>query len=420
MRIASLGQLTSWDRRLIERHLPFYQSLAQGRRQPSSEAQKRFVEAVSGQAEPTTQHEIAYLRFLAAGRARIAAGGMARVAATPAASLAANSQVGDTLDRFEDLVGVVEASPLLVSHGERTGAFLARSRGWWSYNAGKFGRGARDLTFWLTAALADREWARDAGGWLGEQFNTLSNVYTQAMDGTHAEGLRAGAGYVSPLLHRIFDGHSLADSWGAVRGAVKDDTFFAEVANWVAAYSSDLSSYAGMPIATIPQQAFEGMAATFAKVGISTEWVADAATFNLEEILSCTIPGLAVLLRWNEATTGEFRKMIGAMLPTTLVSANPFVLILLVVALAKAFVASGKVGTEGVAEVAEGGLLSGLVLATSATLAGPVWIGMVAGILLAMFARKLGREVDAMAVVGRVLGQLQQRRSGLATIGAGA
>ncbi len=46
---------------LIRRHLPFYRALAEGRRAPTTEAQRRFVAAARGEIAPTTEHERAFL-----------------------------------------------------------------------------------------------------------------------------------------------------------------------------------------------------------------------------------------------------------------------------------------------------------------------------------------------------------------------
>lgn len=358
---------------------------------------------------PVTQHEVAYMRFLSVEHDRVASG---EAAAEASATWSTKpDEKAEMLDELEALLDEVEARSFLESAGEKAGVFISRQNKWLRQNGSRARQGVRDAAFWLTAALADRDWANGVGGWFGDQFNTLSNVYTKAMDGAHAEPLRAGSEYLLPNLARIFEGHGLADSWAKVREALDHDTFFQELTNWSAAYASDLSSSAGMPVATLSQESFAVISGMFGKVGISTEWVGDAITFNLEEILASAVPGLAVVLRWNASTTEEFRRMVGAMFPATLVSANPIMLLLLVVALAKGFAVSGKLDSTGAASVAEGGLLSGLVMATSAIIAGPVWVGMVGGILLAMFARKLGREVETAEVLGWIFDAVGRKSS---------
>jgi uncharacterized protein YifE (UPF0438 family) len=45
---------------LIRKHLPFYLALADGRRIPSTPAQRQFVAAARGETPPRTEHERAF------------------------------------------------------------------------------------------------------------------------------------------------------------------------------------------------------------------------------------------------------------------------------------------------------------------------------------------------------------------------
>lgn len=51
-------------RRLLESYWLFYCALAEGRRQPTTEAQQHFVAVSRGQLQPVTEHELAYLSGL--------------------------------------------------------------------------------------------------------------------------------------------------------------------------------------------------------------------------------------------------------------------------------------------------------------------------------------------------------------------
>src|SRR5688572_21959602 len=53
---------------LIARYLPFYRSLHDGSRGPTTDAQRAFVRVASGLAAPSTPHEEAYVRYVNAGR----------------------------------------------------------------------------------------------------------------------------------------------------------------------------------------------------------------------------------------------------------------------------------------------------------------------------------------------------------------
>ena len=62
--------MNEWDQALIKRYLHFYEALHNGDRVPETIAQKHFLAVCQGRAEPQTQHEIAYLRFISSGKVR--------------------------------------------------------------------------------------------------------------------------------------------------------------------------------------------------------------------------------------------------------------------------------------------------------------------------------------------------------------
>jgi hypothetical protein len=56
--------LTSQERSLLERYLPFYRALETRRRAPQTDAQRHFVAVCEGRAGAETDHEIAYVKFM--------------------------------------------------------------------------------------------------------------------------------------------------------------------------------------------------------------------------------------------------------------------------------------------------------------------------------------------------------------------
>lgn len=51
--------------RLLVRHLQFYEDLRTRRRRPKTSAQREFIDVVRGVSDPQTDHEKAYLHYLA-------------------------------------------------------------------------------------------------------------------------------------------------------------------------------------------------------------------------------------------------------------------------------------------------------------------------------------------------------------------
>lgn len=57
------GELTPQERRLIEKHLKFYQELASGARTPTTPEQVDFVAVCEGRKVAETPHELAYIKY---------------------------------------------------------------------------------------------------------------------------------------------------------------------------------------------------------------------------------------------------------------------------------------------------------------------------------------------------------------------
>lgn len=57
-------RLTKREQNLIREHFEFYKSLANGKRQPTTAAQKHFVAVCLGNIAPESEHEIAFAKFI--------------------------------------------------------------------------------------------------------------------------------------------------------------------------------------------------------------------------------------------------------------------------------------------------------------------------------------------------------------------
>jgi len=382
--------LTDWDRSLLSRHLKFYESLASGKRPPTTPAQEHFVRVIMGEARPQTQHEIAYSRYLAASET----GDKKLAAIDPGAeiSTAPSTEIEQTIDAIEEVQLTHDSSGRFRKAFERIKE---------SYKSGTTSVRERSsqAALWMATLTSEAEWARQVERWSADQFNTLSNVYTQAMDGKF---LSEGLG--TPLSHRLVDGgHTLGGSWEAARSALQDDTFWQELRGWGGAFASDLSSVVGMPITTLSAESLEYLEGALSSLGVSKSDLVDALSVNAVELASTVVPLLGAILNWSEPDRKDFAQMIGASGLAAIVSANPVLFLVSVVCAARAF-HHQRHKHEGVKEwaksVASGGALSGLVLATSSVVAGPVWVGVVAGILAVIVLKRAGDSAEALRLVG--------------------
>jgi hypothetical protein len=62
-----LATLDERDPALIQKHLNFFEALHFGSREPDTDAQRHFVDVFACKAEPETDHELAYMRYLCLG-----------------------------------------------------------------------------------------------------------------------------------------------------------------------------------------------------------------------------------------------------------------------------------------------------------------------------------------------------------------
>lgn len=394
--------LTEWDKRLLSKHLDFYIALEKGYREPTTEMQRRFIQVSQGSRAPQTQHEIAFSRYRAIIPARDPIKEIARVAdSVPSNNSDPNIDPEFVIDAIEE---VEFASPL----SKATKGLFEQVKTRLKQTAGTAAKRSTDTALWISALASDRDWSDGLARALGEQFNTLSSVYSRSMDGGFAKGLQTGQEYISPWIHRIVDGnHTPIGAIAAAREALTDDTQWEEFIGGATAYFSDLSSVAGMPVVTISQESIDTVQRLFESIDPTGLWVVDAATFNMEELISSAVPAIAVLLNWNRVEQDEFKKMLGGMTTAAIYSANPILALLVIASAARAFLLHKKQGSLDMRRVAksfaEGGILSGSLIATGTIVGGPVWVGMLAGLVVVASLQGLARKFNPVVVTQLLL-----------------
>lgn len=269
---------------------------------------------------------------------------------------------------------------------------------------------AVEAASWITVAVASTDAVRQLESMSANAFNTLSDVYTRAMDGAFAtEGLQAGSDYVAPMFHRLLGGHTPIEAWAAVRDALPDDTLVDEFLGVIGALGSDMASVTGLPFFTLSPETLSDVQGFIAGIGIPQEWLADILQFNAVELLASAVPMLATLMCWNGAESERFARLVGSTGISAIVSLNPVMGLIALVMLARSFTQSHGMMKDGEwqTRVAEGAAMSGIVFASSTLIGGPVWIGLIVGMLLAALLRRHGGDVSGEEVghvVERVLG----------------
>ena len=243
--------------------------------------------------------------------------------------------------------------------------------------------------------LASPEASRTLNDWLQAMVEGAPTIYDRAMDATY-NATHIGGGY-----HRLFDGgHTIPGAFQAVRGASTDDNVLQEAAGFLQALARDAPPPMGLPLVNWDQNTFNGLADTLGTFGIPRSWVADMLSYDAVEIFGGAIGVVAVALNWNNDDVEEFTSLVGGMGLSAAVSANPLLLIVTVVALARAFHVARKTGEwkEFADGLARGGIGAGAVLLATALMPGPTIVVLLTGICAGVIVNQATRNVSIVEI----------------------
>ena len=222
----------------------------------------------------------------------------------------------------------------------------------------------------------------------------VPTIYDKAMDTRFIETGIGGT------YHRLFDGgHTIAGAWNAVRGASPDDNIVQEALGGMLGLFRDVSTPRGLPLATWDKETFDQVAATLdSSFHIPKSWFYDLNTFNAAELLGSSVGAVALIFNWNRADTETFARFAGSMGVSSALGANPLLLVVTVVALARAFQKARRTGeyADFVDGQARGGLTSGATLAavglvgvTGGSAGMALLVALVTGILVSKATEKV-------------------------------
>lgn len=226
-----------------------------------------------------------------------------------------------------------------------------------------------------------------------------ATIYDKAMDAEYLATHLGGGN------HRLFDGeHTILGAFKAVRDASPDDTVVQEAMGFLQGMFRDMTTPRGLPLATWDKASYDQMAGFLeSNFRIPKGWFYDINTYDAAELLGGTIGILSTALSWNRADTETFSKLVGSMGLSAVRGANPLLLVVTVVALARAFHKAHHAGDyTGVADgVLKGAAGTGATLvATSqiAALGGPAGLALLAGICAGILAHKATEKVSVAQI----------------------
>ena len=263
---------------------------------------------------------------------------------------------------------------------------------------------ASPLADWVlstTQGLLASELSRDLNGLLANAVKGSATLYDKAMDAQYL------ATHIGGGNHRLFDaGHTVVGAFKAVRDALPDDSIAEEAFGYVQSMFRDMTTRKGLPLATWDKASYEQVAAYLQEhFRIPKEWFYDLNSYDAAELLGGTIGVVSMALCWNRADTETFAKLVGGMGLAAVRGANPLLLIVTVVALARAFHKAHQSGDYAAAAdgALKGALGTGATLAATAQVAalgGPAGLALLAGVCAGVLAHHVSKDVK-VARIGR-------------------
>jgi hypothetical protein len=229
--------------------------------------------------------------------------------------------------------------------------------------------------------------ATNVDRWMREEFaGGAASVYDKAMDAARHKMQEFGGD------HRLFDGgHDLLGAWDVVRAAKPDDILVQEAGGYLSAVWKDIVTPMGLPLTTLNRDSFDGAAGVMGDTfGVSRDWLMDAASFTATEGIGAIVGGVAVVLNWNKTDVEHFSALVGSFGLSAHISANPFLAVIAVVALARSFHEARYLKQYGsfTSGILKGGIGTGVFLGAISLVSGPAWIGIMVGIVSAVLAQK--------------------------------
>ena len=254
-----------------------------------------------------------------------------------------------------------------------------------------------------TQTLLASNLARDLNYLLQAMVKGSATIYDKAMD----------ANYLDPLLrsdlggsyHRLFDGgHTLGGAFRAARDASPDDTVMQETLGAIQGLLRDGTTPRGLPLANWDKSTFDSVAESLdSTFGIPKSWFYDLNTYDAAELLGATVGAIALIFGWNRADTETFAKLVGSMGLSAALSANPLLLVVTVVALARSVHKAHQTGeyADFVDGQLKGGFSAGATLSAVALVGmagGPAGLALLVGIVTAVLVNKTTENLSPVAV----------------------
>ena len=250
-----------------------------------------------------------------------------------------------------------------------------------------------------TQGLLASALSTDLNGLLASMVDGPATIYDKAMDAVYLATRIGGEN------HRMFDGgHTILGAFRAVRDASPDDTIVEEAMGFLQSLFRDMTTAKGLPLANWDKATYDKVAGFLAsELRIPKDWFYDINSYDAAQLLCGVIGVVATALCWNRADTEAFAKLVGGMGVSALARANPLLLLVTVVALARAFHKAHHAGeyAELVDGQLKGGVSAGATLVAAsqvATLGGPAGLALLVGLTAGVLVHKATQNVSVVEI----------------------
>ena len=145
---------------------------------------------------------------------------------------------------------------------------------------------------------------------------------------------------IASYLHRMFDhSHSPILMWEKVKNTLPNDSNIEELKNYFISMAKDLQTPMGIPLHNIEDKAsYDKLASIISeKFFIKKSWLYDLQSVNLLEVFSSTLGVVALFFGWKKKDKEEFAELCASLGLAGAVGANPILLIISIVSLAKSY-----------------------------------------------------------------------------------
>lgn len=204
---------------------------------------------------------------------------------------------------------------------------------------------------------------------------------------------------IGSYLHRLFDNsHSPILMWEKVKNTLPDDSNFEELKNYFVSMTKDLQTPMGIPLHNIEDKvSYDKLASIISeKFFIKKSWLYDLQTVNLLEVFSSTLGVVALFFGWKKKDKQEFAELCASLGLAGAVGANPILLIISIVSLAKSYT-QNKNKNKFKTGTLKGFVGMGSFIMTASLFSSPL-IGIIVGLAVAVSVKKSLKKMDYQEV----------------------